>query len=136
MAIIYDYQCRYLDHPTALMRPTHACYIWWYHVTCPLNIRTMIIIFPPSCLDVWKITFRGREWSANLGRNPFCWSILIFLKTPFGNFYGGRLLHDKEMACRTRPIITTQTQNVIYGRCISSATFSPYISDFFDWYFY
>ena len=114
------------------MKPTHACYIWWYHVSCPLNIRTMIIIFPPSCLDVWKITFRGREWSANLGRNPFCWSTLIFLKILFGNFYGGPL-YDKEIGCRTRPRITTQTQIFIYGRSISSATFNPYTWDFFEW---
>ena len=116
--------------PTALMKPTHACYIWWYHVTCPLNIRTMIIIFPPSCLDVWKITFRGREWSANLGENPICWSTLIFLKTHFGNFYGGPM-YDKEILCRTWPRFT---QIFIYSRSISFATFSPYISDFLDWH--
>ena len=41
--------------------------------------------------------------------------------------HGGRM-HDKEMACRTRPIITPQTQIFSY----LSATFGPNTSEFFD----
>ena len=55
-------------------------------------------------------------------------ALSFFKKTPFGDFFGGPIF-DKEMVCSTWPRITNQTQFLIHGRSISSATFSPLVTD-------
>ena len=41
-------------------------------------------------------------------------------------------MHKKEIACRTGPIITPQTQHVDCRETIFVATFCPNLSGFFD----
>ena len=62
-----------------------------------------------------KDYFSGSRMISQFGGKSFLLEHFhFFLKTPFGDFYGGPI-YDKEMVCSTQPRITNQTRQSLDG---------------------